>query len=116
MKKIKKVTLKDYILKNYKLEFNEKAPKTLTMVLNNIFASEIELNKFIEYFSLNDCDFLEILSFILDEKNAYNIVKYGYHCYEVNHNYKLPSSETEFTDYDFDNNDLLEDRFVRRIK
>lgn len=95
------MNLKKYIFDNYQVEYNNKPPKYLSLLLASFYASSIELEKFKEEFSLQDESFLGILSFILDEKNSYKISKYGYHSSEIqkkNHTNKTKPSKLPLSD------------------
>ena len=92
------ITLRDYILENYKLQVNRKVPIHIYNILKSYAADEVEIIKFKQHFNLNDCEFLVILDFILDGKNAYEIARFGNECHKFNHHYKTPSRKQSASD------------------
>ena len=99
------MTLKKYIEDNYQKEYGEKIPKYLDLILISFSANHIDLEKFQEEFSMEEESFLGILSFITDDKNAYEIAKYGYRCYEAKkttyQSVKKPNKLSALEDYSY---------------
>lgn len=106
------MNLKDYIIKNYKKEYQKDIPVSLKYLLKSYYASDVLAENFFNHFFLNNASFEEILSFILNENNAYEIGKYCSRISENNQNYyKNDRKKTSSDDYGYDEPDLFTKRF-----
>ena len=106
------MNLKEYVEFNYHHEFGIEIPKSLSFLLENIFASKINLDEFRYHFSLENAEFLEILSFITDENNSYNLGRYGYNCYVISReDNKNRRKRTAFDSYEYNDSHNFTKRF-----
>lgn len=108
-KKQEQPSLKNYIYQNFKEQIGTPPPKTLEHVLFNINAGYIALDDFKKHFKLEDSKYKDILNFLLDPENSYEIGKYGQAAYEKN-THKSYYGDRKYTctdDYDYDDGYLI---------
>ena len=104
--------LKDYIYINYKQKFGEDIPITLKHLLDSYYVKEIPIDDFMKEFSLDSSDFNQVLTFILDENNSYELAKFCYRYYE-NNQYEFNNDRIRSArdDYKYDDSDKYTKKF-----
>ena len=106
------LNLKDYINKNYKDKYKKEIPTALRHLLNSYYAEDVLCDDFVRFFSLDGADFDQLLAFIMNENNAYEIAKFGARYYENNQNrYGHDRKETASDDYGYGEPDKFTKRF-----
>ena len=107
------MNLKDYIYQNYQKEYKKELPITLKHLLDSYYAEYVPLEEFKKQFLHDNANYEEILSFIMDENNAYEIAKYGSRYYE-NNQYKISYDRKKSASDDYSYNEA--DNFTKRFR